>query len=138
MTEATLLCSARPYILQWCDKNPATRYRVIAGLITVSTSSDNQAEPRKWTEIALLLLEKAPDRIAVLREFIRQLTVLSGWVGSLAATLEVHAKVLEELATYPDPAVVEFIVHEKVRIQEIIDTERRREEVYERHKKRAF
>jgi hypothetical protein len=125
-------------ILQWCDKNPATRYRVIAGLITVSTSSDNQAEPRKWTEIALLLLEKAPDRIAVLREFIRQLTVLSGWVGSLAATLEVHVKVLEELAAYPDPAVVEFIVHEKVRIQEIIDTERRREEVYERHRDERF
>lgn len=125
-------------ILQWCDKDPATRYRVIAGLITVSTSSDNQAEPRKWTEIALLLLERAPDRIAVLKEFIRQLTVLSGWVGSLAATLEVNVKVLEELAAYPDPAVVKFVARERVRIQESIETERRREEIYERHRDERF
>lgn len=124
-------------ILQWCDKDPAVRYPLIAGLVTVSTSS-NQTGPRKWTKIALLLLEKSPDRIAVLREFIRQLIEISGWVGSLSATLDVNVRILDELLTYPDPVVVEFIRREKVRIQEKIDTERRREQAYERHRDERF
>lgn len=124
-------------LLQWCDKDPATRYPLIAGLVTV-TESANQTEPRKWTDIALLLLEKAPDRIAVLREFIRQLVQVSGWVGSLAATIETNVKILDELLTYPDHTVVEFIRHERVRIHGTVDTERRREEVYERHRDERF
>lgn len=124
-------------ILRWCDKDPEVRYPIIARLVTVSKSA-SQSEPRKWTDTALLLLEKAPDRIAVLREFINQLTVLSGWVGSFAATLEANVKIVDELAAHPDPAVVEFIAREKVRIKEIIDTERRREEAYERHRDERF
>jgi hypothetical protein len=124
-------------ILQWCDKDPTVRYPVIAGLVTVSTSA-NQTEPQKWTETALLLLERAPDKCAVLKEFVRQLIELSGWVGSLAATIETNVKILDDLLTYPDPAVIEFIARERVRIQEIIDTERRREEVYERHRDERF
>jgi hypothetical protein len=124
-------------ILQWCDKDPGVRYPIIAELLTISKSA-NQSEPRKWADTALLLLEKAPDRIAVLRGFIRQLIEISGWVGSLAATLEVNLKMLDELGTHTDPAVVEFIAHERVRIEEIIDTERRRENAYERHRDERF
>jgi hypothetical protein len=124
-------------ILQWCDKDPAVRYPLIAGLVTISTSP-NQTEPRKWTKIALLLLEKSPDRIAVLREFIRQLMEIRGWVGDLSATLEVNVKILDELDAYPDPAVLEFITRERVRIRGIIDTERRREQAYERHRDERF
>jgi hypothetical protein len=124
-------------LLQWCDKDPAIYYPLIAGLVTVSASA-NQTEPRKWTDVALLLLEKAPDRIAVLREFIRQLVYVDGWVGSLAATIETNVKILDELLTYPDPAVIEFIARERVNIQERIDTERQREQAYERHRDERF
>lgn len=124
-------------ILQWCDKDPTVRYPLIAGLITVSTSA-NQTEPRKWTKIALLLLEKSPDRIAVLREFIRQLIEISGWVGSLSATLEVNVRILDEMDAYPDSAVVEYIASQRPRIQEIIGTERRREQAYERDRDERF
>jgi hypothetical protein len=124
-------------ILHWCDKHPGVRYPLIAGLVTIS-KSDNQTEPRKFTDTALLLLEKAPNRVAVIREFIRQLIEISGWVGSLAATLEVDLKILGELDGYPDPAVVEFIARERVRVQEIIDTERRREQAYERNRDERF
>jgi hypothetical protein len=124
-------------ILQWCDKDPGIRYSLIAGLVTVS-KNDNQGETRKWTETALLLLENAPDKSAVLKEFVRQLIELSGWVGSLAATIETNVKILDELLTYPDPIVVEFIGRQKIRIQEIIEAERRRENAYERHRDERF
>jgi len=123
--------------LQWCDRDPAVRYPVIAGLVTVSTSA-SQTEPRKWTEIALLLLEKAPDKIAVLREFIRQLIEIRGWAGSLAATLEVNVKILEELTSYPDPAVVDFIARERIRIEKLIETERQRENAHDRQRDERF
>jgi hypothetical protein len=124
-------------ILEWCDKDPIVRYPLIARLVTI-TKSENQTESRKWTEIALQLLEKAHDRIAVLREFIAQLIDTGGWGVSHAATLEVNLKILDELDAYPDPTVVEFVASERVRLQESIDRERRREEVYERRRDERF
>lgn len=55
-------------LLTWCDKDPQNRYPTIAGLITISDRKQESAPP-KWTPIALRLLEKAPDRVEVLRQF---------------------------------------------------------------------
>ncbi len=78
------------------------------------------------------ILKKAPDRIEVLKKFISQMTLLSGWTGSLAATIESNIQILNNLAEYPDCVVVDFISREKVRIQKLIERERRSEDSYGR------
>ena len=91
----------------------------------------------KWTTIALRLLDKAPDRIAVLREFVAQFTPMS-WVGSRAAIVERCVKLLDNLNGYPDAAVAEIAAQEKVRLKEAIEEERRMEAITDRVRDERF
>ena len=109
----------------WCDQDPKTRYSTIARVITISDHTE-EAGPRRWTNIALHLLEKAPDRVEVLKQFARQFEPMS-WSGSRASIVESNAKLLDELEAYPDPAVVDFVAQEKVRLGQAIEAERRAE-----------
>ena len=61
----------------------------------------------QWSDIALKLLERAPDRMAVLREFTSRLRP-SGWSGSLATILEGRKALLAELENHADASVAKF------------------------------
>ena len=123
-------------LLDWCDQEPRTRYSVAAAVITVSHHIE-ETGPRLWTNIALRLLEKAPDRVEVLKEFARQFTPIS-WSNSRATIIELNAKLLNELERYPDPTVVEFIAQEKVRLGHMIEAERRTEMEMSRERHERF
>jgi len=60
------------------------------------------------------------------------------WSGSLAVILESNAKLLNELDEYPDPAVVQFVTQEKVRLGKAIETERRAETLADRERNACF
>jgi hypothetical protein len=123
-------------LLAWCDKDPQNRYPTIAGLITIS-ERNQETGPRKLTPIALRLLERSPDRVEVLKQFGHQF-MPSGWTGSLAATIESNAKLLDELATYPDSHVVDFVVSEQVRLRKFVENERQRENAEDRARDERF
>jgi hypothetical protein len=122
-------------LFEWCHHDPESRYPAIAAAIRPFGSADEKAPPR-WTGLALLLLQRAPDRTAVLKEFIRKFQP-SGWVGSLATTLEANTRLLDELDGYQDAALIDFLKNEKVRVARVVSEERRREtavdsQLYER------
>jgi hypothetical protein len=87
-------------LLAWCDRDPRSRYPAIAAVITIAHPTQEN-EPRQWTSIALRLLEKAPDRIEVLRHFVQGFIPMS-WSGSRTAIMASNAKLLYELDAYPD------------------------------------
>src|ERR1700676_517348 len=62
-------------LLDWCDQKPKTRYPIVAAAITIFHDAE-EAGPRQWTKIALRLLKKVPDRVAVLKQFARQFSPL--------------------------------------------------------------
>jgi hypothetical protein len=120
----------------WCDQEPKTRYPAVAFMITASHRPTESA-PLQWTQTALRLLEKAPDRVEVIRRFLGKLDQ-GGWRGSEATALESHAKLLQELGGHHDPTVVEFVTHETVRLSEVIETKRRSEALSDRARDERF
>jgi hypothetical protein len=123
-------------LLGWCDQHPESRYpAVAAGVTAFQTSGDTGRQ--EWTSTALKLLDKAPDRVEVLKGFIRQFSPMS-WAGSRAAIVETNAKLLDELARYPDPALHEFVDKEKIRLSQAIRAERQNESMLERERDERF
>ena len=54
---------------------------------------------------------KAPDRVEVLKQFVRRFRPIT-WNGSRAAIIESNAELLNVLEVYPDPAVVKFVAED--------------------------
>jgi hypothetical protein len=117
-------------LLAWCDEKPARRYPALASVVVISTN-DGGSGPYEWSRLALRLLEKAPDRIEVLKRFVAQIKSSGGW-GSRTAIIEAKAKLLDKLEQYPDSAVVAFVGDEKVRLAQFIDHEKRAEATRDR------
>jgi hypothetical protein len=65
-----------------------------------------------WCPAALTLLETAPDRIAVLKQYIRRFRPMR-WSGSLAATMETRLPLLHAMKTHIDPAVATLATTEE-------------------------
>jgi hypothetical protein len=108
-------------LLRWCDRKPDARYPAAAAGVTPFQPS-GAGGSLQWTNIARKLLDKAPDRVAVLRNFTDKF-IPAAWVGSRAASIESKAQLLDDLASYPDPALVEFIAEERARLADAVKIE---------------
>ena len=123
-------------LLAWCDEKPATRYPALAGAVVISTKEEEPGE-REWSPIALRLLEKAPDRIEVLKRFVLQIMSSARWDAN-AAIVEANAKLLNKLEQYADPAVSAFLAEERVRLAQYVKRERRSESASDRSRSDRF
>jgi hypothetical protein len=123
-------------LLTWCDQQPKIRYPAIAAGVTPFQPS-GEAGGLQWTLVARKLLDKAPDRVAVLRSFTDKF-IPTAWRGSRAATIESHARLLDELAICADPALVEFITKEKARLADAIKVEQTTEFLIDRDRYAGF
>lgn len=117
-------------LFDWCDQDPAVRYPTIAAVVSIFHRTDEKA-PLQWTALASRVLEKAPDRVAVMREFVKRFRPMS-WSGSRAAIIEERAQLLEQPVGYPDPLLVEFIATEQIRLKQAIEREREYETDHDR------
>ncbi len=123
-------------LLRWCGERPNTRYPVVAAAVTAFRRTE-EAGPPQWTNVALLLLEKAPDRVEVLKQFVRQFRPMS-WSGSLASIMESNTELLNGLEKDPDPAVRDFVTEAKVRLRQEIEAERRWETINDAERDERF
>jgi hypothetical protein len=126
---------AEPDLLSWCDQQPETRYPVAAAGVT-AFRPDESGRPQ-WTAIARKILDKSPNRIEILGRFIRQFSS-PGWDVSRAAALESNLGLLDELAAYPDPVLVEFVNKEKTRLSQAITDVRQIQPLIERERDERF
>jgi len=103
-------------LLRWCDELPDVRYPILAGgIAAIRRDTDGP----QWTEIARRTIEKSPDRVQVLRKFIRQFH-LPAWDAPPSENTQSDLRLLDDLATHADPEVAEFAKHEKVRLLQAI------------------
>jgi len=103
-------------LLRWCDEAPDVRYPIAAaGVAAVRHETDGP----HWSDIACRILTKSADRVEVLKEFIRQFS-LPVWDTSRAAEVQSNLRLLDEMAAYSDPALVEFADREKDRLSQAI------------------
>jgi hypothetical protein len=108
-------------LLAWCSQQPGIRCAAIAAGITPFRWSDETGRPQ-WTNFACKLLDTAPDRIAVLRRFTAKFSP-TAWPGSRAVNAELSAGLLDELVVYSDPALMNFIAEDKVRLADALKAE---------------
>ena len=103
-------------LLRWCDELPDARYPIAAaGVAAIGRDTDGP----HWTDIARRILEKSPDRVEVLRKFMRQFS-LPGWDASRAAEVQSNLRLLDEMAAYSDPVLDDFAGKEKARLSQAI------------------
>jgi hypothetical protein len=120
---------------QWCDAAPQTRYAIAAAFINFSTTSENGGP--EWNAVALRLLENSPSRVDFLKRVVERFWPMS-WSGSRAAIAEANAKLLDQLPSYNDPALAQFITQEKVRLAVEIEAERRSETKHDKDSDERF
>jgi hypothetical protein len=123
-------------LLEWCDRDPIPRYPIVASVITIFRPVDG-TKPRKWTDNALEVLDRAPNRVQVLDQYVKRLSP-SGWVGTYSGALELNVKLLDDFEVHPDPAVVDFVGRAKSRFRDIIEVERNRESAEDKARDERF
>lgn len=123
-------------LLSWCDEDPAARYPLIAARFCPFNKHQN-ADVREWKETALALLERAPDMIEVLKQYIYQLRPMS-WSGPRSAAWEANAKLLDVFENHADPELAEFARSERQKLRAILDELRQEELRSERHDNERF
>jgi hypothetical protein len=123
-------------LLAWCDQHPEVRYPAVAAGVTPFQPS-GETGGLQWTHIARMLLDRAPDRVAVLKGFTDKF-MPTAWRDSRTAAIESHARLLDELAIYPDAALVEFITKEKTRLADAVKAERPTDFIIDRDRYGGF
>jgi len=123
-------------LLAWCDQKPASRYPLMASAITIYDNGTKPGPPR-WSERALRLLEKSPNRVEVLKQYVRKFTP-SSWSGSRAAAIENNVQLFDELNEFSDGAVSEFVTSEKIRFARLIEAQKRMETEEDRTRDERF
>lgn len=112
-------------LLEWCDRDPAVRYTLVAASAPLFKRPAND-KPHEWTQLASQLLAKAPDARAVFKVIVQRLHPRS-WSGSLATKLESRLKLLEQLPLGDTPRLVEAFNEAKALLQQRITAARKRE-----------
>ena len=103
-------------LVVWCGLDPANRYPAAATAITISRTSTPNSSP-EWTPIALRLLERAHDSVAVLEGYTHEVK-LSGWVNQpRSAQLAGQTLLWDKLVSCSDPAVAAFANRERTELE---------------------
>jgi hypothetical protein len=119
-------------LLEWCEEKPATRYATLASAVPI-TANDEDAKDREWFPLALRLLDKAPDRVEVLKRFVSQMKS-----ATRAAHVEANSRLLAKLAGYADPAVAALVAQETLVFAEQIKELKQSESVSDRSESDRF
>jgi hypothetical protein len=123
-------------LLEWCEQDRDIRYPLMASVI-FPFQVEAQTKVPHWTKAALGLLERAPNRVEVLRQYIDTFQPMS-WSGSQVPPWEANIKLLDSFTDYPDPNIVAFAAAEKTHLAGILDLVRQREASQEMHENERF
>lgn len=123
-------------MLTWCDEDRAVRYPLIAATLYPFNKTHN-SDMRQWKELAFALLEHAPDKIEVLKQYIYHLRPMS-WSGLRSASWEANAKLLDVFENHDDVNVAEFVRAERKKLRTTLDDLRGQELASERRENERF
>jgi hypothetical protein len=108
-------------MLRWCDERPAERYPVISRAVSYhATPKDGGLE---WTPLAMEMLKRAPDPLAVLETFVKRFSPRS-WSGSRAAIIESRLGLLDRLGELRNVSLSDYVT--RIRPQLVDDIARER------------
>ena len=111
-------------LLRWCDERPAVRYPAISRVVSYETASEGGVE---WTPLAIEMLKRAPDSLAVLKTFVSRFRPTS-WSGSRAAIIETRLGLLDRLGELNNASLEDHIAEARPKLVEEIAQWRKMED----------
>lgn len=105
-----LLAIKNEILINWCNANPERRYPVMAGAIVPYKKSE-RGDSLEWTSISLMLLDLAPDAIAVL-DVLKKTFSPTAWSGSRANEMEKRRHLLILLKEHQKSNVANWAIKE--------------------------
>jgi hypothetical protein len=91
-------------IIEWCEKNPAHNYPIIADVVKAFDDPQGEDAQAQWRTITHLLFQKAPNLEQVLKEIGENIRP-SGWSGSLASILQRRLALFPQLFDHPNSLI---------------------------------
>lgn len=135
--ETTLGIVPTKMLIDWCNQHPETRYVFAAGTCKLFEKQGEEKMPLVISDTAVALLEAAPDKKAVVGEFISRFYPRS-WSGSLSGILEARLHLLDQLVVTNDEDIRSAIDNAKNTVLKWIDAERVNETEREKSKNSSF
>lgn len=117
-------------LIDWCKLEAAVRFPLIAKTIRPFTRPKDQSA-LCWTSLAMRLLNEAPDRVAMMKEYARKLIPRS-WSGSRATVMEANLQLLNEFEGHADATLVASAKAEKARLGAFVEKEKQSEAMSDR------
>lgn len=118
-------------MLRWCDEKPAERYLAISRVVSYHiVPKDGRVE---WTPLAMEMLKRAPDPLAVLETFVSRFSPTS-WSGSRAAIIDSRLELLDHLGELKNASLADYVT--QIRPQLVDKIARMREWENERDSER--
>jgi hypothetical protein len=112
-------------LLAWCDEDSTVRYSLIAAKMVPFSKAPNSNKPQ-WKPLALELLERAPNKIEVLKHYIDHLAPRS-WSGSRSATWEANTRLLDHFENHSDIDLAAFARLRRDELGRLLDGLKRQE-----------
>lgn len=129
-------CVPEAVLFTWCDEDNVVRYPWIAARLG-SFKKNQNSETREWKPTALTLLERAPNKIDVLKRYIHHFRPM-GWSGSESATWEANARLLDHFENHPDTDLSVFARSQREELNKRLEELKRKELDCERSANERF
>ena len=123
-------------LLAWCDEDGTVRYSLIAARMFPFSKAPNSNKPQ-WKPSALALLERAPNKIEVLKHYIDHFEPMS-WSGSRSATWEANARLLDHFENHSDINLAAFARLRRDELGRLLDDLKRQELDSEKRENERF
>ncbi len=115
-------------LLQWAEQEPETGYLRLAAVVPLF-DRDEETGASGWSEIALALLESAPDRQSVFQTLVIERIRPNSWSGSLTAILEQRCSLVSQFLEDSDPGIRQSTQRLDRDLRTEIEQERTREHI---------
>jgi hypothetical protein len=123
-------------LLAWCDEDSTVRYSMIAARMVPFSKAPNSDKPQ-WKPSALALLERAPNKIDVLKHYVDHFAPRN-WSGSRSATWEANAQLLDHFENHSDTDLAAFARLQRDELTRSLDALKRQELDSEKRENERF
>ena len=123
-------------ILSCCEKNPSSRYPLVASTVTAFSQSDDTGK-YEWKPFVYTIFDKAPV-LEVVLERLADALIPTAWSGSRADILEKRAVLYENLYGHENEEIAAWAKYQHRELQELIRIERDWENQRDRERNESF
>jgi len=123
-------------LLAWCDEDSNLRYPLIAAKMVPFSRAPSSDKPQ-WKPSALALLERAPNKVEVLKLYINHFEPMS-WSGSRSAAWEANARLLDHFENHSDVELAAYARLRRDELRLLLDDLRRQELNSEKRENERF